>query len=185
MFEALGNLFQDATRARLLLLLNHVLSAEPVAMERLQPWAGQTVALTMDGLPAPMRLVHLQPTWMVRITPAGLFESAAEAAQPPDLEIHVDASNPLLAALRAASGQRPTVHIDGSAALAAEIDWLIENLRWDVEDDLAKVVGPAVAHQLAQLGRAVAEPLKRLAGGLGGLAGSGAGAGAGPGPAAR
>ncbi|MFO1267544.1 MAG: hypothetical protein U1F67_12660 [Rubrivivax sp.] len=71
----------------------------------------------------------------------------------PDLRISVDASNPALLLARAAAGERPSVQVEGDAAFAADIGWLIANLRWDVAGDLERLFGPVVAHQLQQLGR--------------------------------
>jgi len=52
--------------------------------------------------------------------------------------------------------------VHGDVALAAEVSWLAENLRWDIEDDLARVIGDAPAHQLAQVGRAIAQGVQAL-----------------------
>lgn len=75
------------------------------------------------------------------------------AAAEPDLRISVDASNPALLLARAAAGERPSVQVEGDAAFAADIGWLIANLRWDVAGDLERLFGPVVAHQLQQVGR--------------------------------
>ncbi|MFO1287159.1 MAG: hypothetical protein U1F25_11445 [Rubrivivax sp.] len=45
------------------------------------------------------------------------------------------------------------MQVEGDAAFAADIGWLIANLRWDVAGDLERLFGPVVAHQLQQLGR--------------------------------
>jgi ubiquinone biosynthesis protein UbiJ len=37
--------------------------------------------------------------------------------------------------------------------LAAEINWLIDHVRWDAEEDLARLVGDATAHTLAEAAR--------------------------------
>ena len=43
--------------------------------------------------------------------------------------------------------------VQGDAAVASELNWLIENLRWDIEDDLAGVVGPCPARQIVRFAR--------------------------------
>lgn len=46
------------------------------------------------------------------------------------------------------------VDISGSTAMAAEIGYLAKNIRWDVEEDLSRVVGDIAAHRLVQTGEA-------------------------------
>jgi ubiquinone biosynthesis protein UbiJ len=71
--------------------------------------------------------------------------------------------------------------VAGDATLASDVNWLFDNLRWDLVDDLEQLVGPAAAHQLGTLGQAVAAAVKRGAQTLAGLSRSGAGGGP-PGP---
>lgn len=139
---------------RVTLVLNHVLAAEPAATAKLQPHAGRSVAIQLDGWPA---LLPRVPTLVWRITPAGLLEWAGlEPEGAAELQVHVDASNPALLAARALAGERPSVHIDGDARLAEDVGWLLQNLRWDIAADLERVLPPAVAHQLVQLGGSLA-----------------------------
>jgi len=42
--------------------------------------------------------------------------------------------------------------VSGDAALAGDVHWLIENLRWDIEDDLSRLIDPALAHQVVRWG---------------------------------
>ena len=49
------------------------------------------------------------------------------------------------------------VDVEGNAPLAAEILVLARHLRWDAEEELARVVGDVAAHHLAAAGRAFAE----------------------------
>jgi ubiquinone biosynthesis accessory factor UbiJ len=48
----------------------------------------------------------------------------------------------------------------GNAQLAADVSWLIDNLRWDVQDDLARVVGAGPAREIARFGNLVATGLR-------------------------
>lgn len=148
-----------AVQDRLVLLLNHVLSREPHAMARLRPYAGRALVLHLQGWPG---LLPAAPDLLLGLTPAGLLERL-EAAPDAALRIELDATNPALLALGALTGERPKVTVQGDAALAGEINWLMENLRWDIEDDLAALLGPAVAHQLARWGAAAAQGLAALA----------------------
>jgi ubiquinone biosynthesis protein UbiJ len=45
--------------------------------------------------------------------------------------------------------------------LAGDVNWLMQNLRWDVAADLERLFGPAVAHQLHRLGSALAAAVRK------------------------
>jgi ubiquinone biosynthesis protein UbiJ len=64
----------------------------------------------------------------------------------------------------ALGGGKPAVRIEGDVQLAAEVNWLVDHLRWDVEDDLARLIGGVPAHTLAAGARRVAETLRRFVG---------------------
>ncbi|OZA95048.1 MAG: hypothetical protein B7X59_12615 [Polaromonas sp. 39-63-203] len=84
------------------------------------------------------RVVHLRVGLFaidLLVTPAGLLDRAPPGAK------------------------APAVTIEGDVQLAAEVGWLADNLRWDVEEDLSRVIGDAPAHALADAAR-------RLVGGL-------------------
>lgn len=168
MFQEWSSLLAPAVQDRLVLLMNHVISRESVATARLVPFAGRAVVLHLEGWPA---LLPAAPDLVLGVTPAGLWERL-DAAPAEALRIGVDASNPALLALGALSGEQPRVTVQGDAAFAGEINWLVANLRWDVEDDLAAIVGPAPAHQLARWAKAIAGGLATLAKGAANLRGS-------------
>jgi ubiquinone biosynthesis protein UbiJ len=150
MLDAMKALAERSVMERLVLLVNHVIAAEPAALERLRPHAARTMQIELTGWPA--LLPQIGP-FAFRVSPAGLVEWLPEAASlPPDLRIAVDAANPALALTRIVAGERPQVTVSGDAAFASDIDWLIDNLRWDLQDDLARVVGDAPARQLAKVG---------------------------------
>jgi ubiquinone biosynthesis protein UbiJ len=154
-----------ALQDRLVLLINHVVSREPIAARRLQPLAGRSLVVHLAGWPA---LLPAAPDLILGVTPAGLFERLDEAVPGPGgLRIEIDASNPARLALGALSGkvggEMPGVSVQGDAAFAGEMHWLMDNLRWDIEDDLAGLVGPLPARQLAQFGRALRSTLSGLA----------------------
>lgn len=159
MFEDWSKLLAPAVQDRICLLLNHVIGREAVATARLAPHAGRAIVVHLRGWPA---LLPAAPDLALGITRAGLLERLDEA--PPEaLRIELDASNPALLALGALTGEKPQVSVQGDAAFAGELSWLMDNLRWDIEDDLAQIVGPAPAHQLARWGRAAAQGLALLA----------------------
>ena len=142
----------DEGQRRLVLFLNHVLMQEKAAQDRLLRQKGK-IAQVRWGLFA-IDLV---------VTPAGLLDRAA-ASCTPDLVISVVAESPTLVVESVLSGKAPPVQIAGDVQLAAEINWLAENLRWDVEEDLARVIGDAPAHALAGTAGRIASGLKRFLG---------------------
>lgn len=175
MFHTIQSAFAAEGLARATLLVNHVLASEPVAGQRLQAHMGRRVRLQFNGWPVWLPPL---PALTFRITPAALVEWCGE--QPPeqvDLQISLDAANPAQALMQALAGERPRVDVAGDAAFAADVNWLFDNLRWDIEDDLANIVGPAAARELARLGRVVATGLRGAVNTVGALAARGRGAG--------
>jgi len=147
-----------ALAERLTLVINHVLSGERVAVERLRPHAGRTLVLTLAGWPG---LLPPPPALAWRVTPAGLLDwCGAVAVDAPDLAAQIDASNPALLLARMLGGVAPAVQIEGDAVLAGDVNWLLQNVRWDVAGDLERLFGPVVAQQLHQAGRMVAGGLR-------------------------
>jgi ubiquinone biosynthesis accessory factor UbiJ len=161
MLQNLQALLVPAVVERLVLAVNHVLAAEPVAMRRLAPHAQRVIALDLQQWPA---LLPAPPTIALRVTPPGLLEWCGVDAMPHvDLAVRVDASNPVALFARALAGEPPALAIAGDAALATDVQWLVDNLRWDVEADLERFFGPIVARQLARMGSSLAAAIRALA----------------------
>jgi ubiquinone biosynthesis protein UbiJ len=125
---------------RLVLFLNHVLMSEPEAMARLARQKGQRIELVWDRIQ-----LQLSPT------PAGLLERGHFEGF--DLRLTVTEDSPVSIASALARGDKPKVRIEGDVQLAAEVNWLIDHVRWDAEEDLARLIGDAPAHTLAQAAR--------------------------------
>ena len=109
-------------------------------------------------------MVHLQ--WGLFsidlvVTPAGLVDRASPSAKP-DLSLAVATESPLVALQSVMAGKPPPVKIEGDVQLAAELGWLAENLRWDAEEDLSRLIGDAPAHAVADAGRKLFEGLKQF-----------------------
>jgi ubiquinone biosynthesis protein UbiJ len=136
---------------RLVLLLNHVLQQESAATQRLERQAGRSVR-------AAWRHFHLR----LRVTKAGLFErlpfdspttegAGDVLARADDLSITLQ-DGPLAPILGAvAKGDKPNLSIEGDVQLAADINWLVDHVRWDIEEDLSRIIGDAPAHTLVGL----------------------------------
>ena len=164
MLQTVRALVVPAALQRLTLLLNHVLSAEPIAAQRLLPHSGKRLRVELVDWPP---LLPAPPEVTFEVTPAGLLEWCGEGGPTPDspaeLHLSVAAANPALLMARLAAGERPEVGVQGEAQFAADVNWLAENLRWDLEADLARVIGPLPARQVASLGAALAAGLHRWA----------------------
>ncbi|MDT8989505.1 hypothetical protein RQP54_01365 [Curvibacter sp. APW13] len=136
----------------MVLLLNHVLMQEPVAMERLMRIKGSVVLV-----------VWRQFSFKVVVTPAGLLDLASVDAQA-DLTLTMTQDSPLEVAQALLQGDKPAVRIEGDVQLAAEINWLADHVRWDVEEDLARIMGDAPAHAMSQAVRSMAQTLAQFVG---------------------
>ncbi|QEA14063.1 SCP2 sterol-binding domain-containing protein [Comamonas flocculans] len=155
------------TQQRLVLLLNHVLQQEPVAMQRLQRQSGRVARVQWRSL-----------YMALQVTPAGLLDLAPEGAHA-DLQVWLTQESPLELARGALAGERPEIRIEGDVQLAADIQWLAQNLRWDIEDDLARLLGDTTAHLLAGAAQRVLAALRGFVARARPHAGAGADASAG------
>lgn len=123
--------------------INHLLASAAWARARLQPYAGRTVHA--QTLPFALALT---------LTAEGLWQAAAPEAVP-DLTLRVTPPVALRLALRDARAWREVV-FEGDAALARELGFLAEHLRWEAEEDLSRVVGDVAAHRIAESARTLA-----------------------------
>jgi ubiquinone biosynthesis protein UbiJ len=141
---------------RLVLLINHVLKQEPQAMSRLARHKDRT-------------LVVCWKDWFfsLRVTPAGLFDWSAEhgsSGMPakPDLMMWITETSPSSLAQSLMSGQKPPVRIEGDVQLAAELNWLIDHVRWDLEEEISQFIGDAPAYALGRAFRQLQSALGLL-----------------------
>jgi len=141
----------DELQRRVVLLLNHVLMQEPEAMQRLARHQGQVMQVQWRTL-----------SFMLQATPAGLLDLAAPERQP-DLTLTMTETSPLALAQGVLKGDKPAVRIAGDVQLAAEVSWLTEHVRWDLEEDLARFMGDVPAHTLGQMARAAVDGLRQFA----------------------
>jgi len=165
MLEPVLNLLGPAVLDRVTLALNHVLASEPAATQRLKLHEGRSLRLSFEGWPA---LLPPPPPAAWTITPAGLLERVELPMDPGGvLELRVDATQPVQLAAQLLSGDRSAVALQGDAELASTLAWLMDNVRWDPEEDLARLFGDAAARPMAttlrSIGAGVQATLKALA----------------------
>ena len=56
------------------------------------------------------------------------------------------------------------MRIAGDVQLAAEVQWLVDHVRWDLEEDLSRIVGDAPAHAFGEVVRRMADAVRQFAG---------------------
>jgi len=134
--------------------LNHLLEAEAWARDKLKPYAGQCVEFRAPPLPA-LRL---------EILDTGLLARAAQAAAA-SLVVSIG-PGALPAMAQGEDALLREVNIEGSADLAAAVQFLFRHLRWDFEEDLSKFFGDALAHRLVEEGSRFAAWNREAAGKL-------------------
>jgi ubiquinone biosynthesis protein UbiJ len=161
MLHAIHDALLPAVMDRAVLLANHVLCAEPVALQRLRAHAGRIVRVQALGWPA---FLPPLPPVDLRLTGAGLLERVDTQAQPapaPDLHLGVDASQPAALAWGLARAQPPAVQVQGDATLAADVHWVVTEVHWDVAADLERMIGTGPAQVLAALAGQLARGLRQ------------------------
>ena len=163
LFNRIGDRLRPPTWAvheiqhRAVLFLNHVLQQEPEAQQRLVRQQGKVVRFEW-------RFITMQ----LVATPAGLLDIAPEGAVP-ELTLIVAETSPLGLARASLRGDKPSVRIIGDVQLAAEVNWLVDHVRWDVEDDLARLIGDVPAHTVGNVARRAAVAIRQFAGGRPGM----------------
>ncbi len=120
--------------------INHVLRGNAWALERLAGLSGKTVRIEC----APFILA-------LAIADGGeLAPAAADAV--PDATIRVT-PGVMLRLVAADETAWNEIDVTGDAELATVVNQVWRNLRWDIEEDLARVFGDIAAHRMAETGR--------------------------------
>ncbi len=118
---------------------NHLLQTQPWSRERLQRHAGKTLRV---NLPPLLLLLAVDDNGMISAAPHGAEPDATLGVSPLAL-FHVLSSRPL---------PQELVHTAGDAGLAVDFGNVMQNLRWDAEEDLSKIFGDVLGHRLARTG---------------------------------
>lgn len=123
--------------------VNHVLGQADWARERLAGFAGRSARIAMP--PFDTFVVVLDNGYISSPNSADSEESELAA----DVTINLPANAPLLF-LQGLPVLMRAVKLSGSVDFAETLSFVIKNLKWDVEDDLSKVVGDIAAHRLVE-----------------------------------
>jgi ubiquinone biosynthesis accessory factor UbiJ len=121
------------------LALNHLLDRERWAREKLAAFADQVLEVRAPPLPALRFTISSDG----RLQAGGVEPSLVVTLRPEII--------PALA--RGSDHALRTIQVSGNAQLANEVMFLARHLRWDVEEDLSRLLGDVAAHRLAQAAR--------------------------------
>jgi ubiquinone biosynthesis protein UbiJ len=131
--------------------LNHLMHAESWAPARLLGHAGALV--TIDSGPFVLRL---------GIDERGYFQAGDEARQP---DVIVTLPSDIAArALFERDTLFASVKLGGAADIAESLAFVLRNLRWDAEGDLADLIGDIPARRLSLLAQSTAVGIQRAIG---------------------
>ena len=138
----------DEVQHRVVLLLNHVLMQEPEAMTRLARVKTSVVRVQWQNF-----------TMSLAATPAGLLERADDH-KAADLSLLVADDSLASLVQTVLAGGKPLIKVEGDVQLAAEVNWLVDHVRWDIEEDLSRMLGDAPAHAVVSVTKQVVSTLK-------------------------
>jgi ubiquinone biosynthesis protein UbiJ len=120
--------------------VNRLLRQNSWAMERLRPYTGKIVYVECFPL-----------TMLLGIGEAGAA-IAASAENAPAVTVRLTPGVLLQLAARDASAWND-IAVEGDPQLAAALNHIARNIRWDVEEDLSRVFGDIAAHRMVEAGR--------------------------------
>ena len=158
--------------------LNHVLTQQVWARDRLRTHAGRIVRIVLEGPLGPLPL-QCRITELGGLEPVQGVVAQCLSAQGPSAQVHpvqgmsdpgaVDpgavespavtltlrlSGNSLGALLsQGIEGLSGHLRIDGDVMVAAAVADVARHLRWDIEEDLSRVVGDAAAHHVVSMAR--------------------------------
>lgn len=135
---------------RIVLLLNHVLMQENEATARLARQKGRVMLVQWRSF-----------SFKLQATPAGLLDMASPDASA-DLVLTATDESPVALAQSVLRGDKPAVRVEGDVQLAAEVSWLTEHVRWDIEEDMARILGDVPARVISQWGLSVVTALRQF-----------------------
>src|SRR5690349_2268462 len=121
--------------------LNHLLREANWARSRLAEFADKVVRCEVGPVRANLC-----------VSPDGTLQPAT-ADVVPDATIRLRPFVAVRLALLKDESARADIDVDGDTALAGALTRVLHGLRWDVEEDLSRVIGDIAAHRLVAAGR--------------------------------
>ncbi len=121
-------------------VLQHLMQQNSWTAPLLQPYAHKTLRLDFKVAQATLTILNSGELAVAGDT----AEADATIHLPPSLAMRLLRQDPLAQSL---------IKIEGDAALGIEVGKILSAVRWDVEEDLSKVVGDIAAYQIVQIGQ--------------------------------
>lgn len=150
--------FSAAAFRPLELLVNRGIALSSTAQAMAAALDGKTLDVRLDGTPLALRLSARDG--QVQVTPPGEAPAAATLAGSPLAMVRLLGGDPQ------ALIREGEVQITGDTDIANQFRDLLHMARPDLEEELSKLVGDPVAHQLGNLARGFADWGARTAGSL-------------------
>ena len=129
--------------------INHLLAAEPWARAQLAPHVNKTLHVVVQ--PFTIRLAVAPDGSVARSTETAPADTTVTVAYAGVARMLVGGSDAVLRDLR----------LEGDAEFAQAVSLVAKNLRWDVEEDLSKVVGDAASHRMVSAARQATSTIRR------------------------
>lgn len=138
----ISSLFLSAT--------NHLLAQSGWARNRLMPHAGRTARLDLS----PLASIAFSVASDGHLAQWVSDEDAEVVLSLPVSDLARSLSDGLEGAMRC-------VRIEGNAEFADALGFVFRHLRWDLEEDLSRVIGDIAAHRVVETGRQMSEQGRR------------------------
>ena len=126
--------------------LQHLTNQNNWSREYLLPFAGKVVQFDIAFIKTNLLILEDGSMSIAGETAAQSIGLGANIHAPPSLVLR------MLAGDEAAKTQ---IKIDGDTHLAAELGKVLQHMRWDVEEDLSKIVGDIAANKTASAAKSV------------------------------
>lgn len=126
--------------------LNHLIASETWAVERLRKHAGAQLLVAAGPFSVRLGIDH-----------SGFFHLTSAASEP-DVRLTLPA-DVVVRAFVERDKLFSLIKLEGSVDVAESLAFVFRNLKWDVEADLAGVIGDIPAYRLARIGRSLASAL--------------------------
>ncbi|MFZ9642273.1 MAG: ubiquinone biosynthesis accessory factor UbiJ [Candidatus Methylopumilus sp.] len=129
-------------------LLNHLVTQNSWARAELLPFSGKTVALNMPPVRASLTILE----------DGGLAMTGEALQADASIQLSPSLALRLLANDVAAMSQ---VQIEGETELAKTLAKVLQNIQWDYEEDLSKLIGDIPANKLSTFAKNTAQQAKQ------------------------
>lgn len=129
--------------------INHMLAAEPWARAQLAPHVNKTLHVSVQ--PFTIKLAVAPDGTVARATGTTVADTVVTLPYSAIARMVAGGSDAVMRDMR----------LEGDAEFAQAVSLLAKNLRWDVEEDLSKVVGDGASHRIVSAARKTSAEIKR------------------------